>query len=575
MSARVFLPRRSRRAVRLRDPGHPGFSGEKRESRPRVTQIHKTERIWKVADPVGNQNSAAAAPADAFDGRLGSEKPPLPFAGRHQPFLADIHEAIFIIQDQTIKFSNGTADQVLGDSAGELAAVLFPDDAHPENGEKRRRPNGLDDAKPVSGLHTFRTRDRYGEELWIETNTVPITLENRPASLVCLRNVTEKRRLEAQFVHAQKMEAIGKLAGGLAHDFNNLLTVIQTNCQLALLDLKEADPLRETFESIQKAGDKAAGLTRALLAFSRREKVQTTVVDVNLLIRELEPMLGRILGGGIEFVPELSRDLGRVRTDARQIEQAILNVAVNAREVMPNGGKLMIRTANVDFDSPSTLAHGDIQPGRYVMLSASDTGLMADAEGAGPEPSFPSPDKGMVSGLGISRAYGFVKQNGGDVWVSGEPGRGSTFRIYLPRVDEPGKPSRKKIPRRELTGAGEAILVVEDDEEVRKSAGAILRDQGYRVWDAPHGAEALQITASRKEPIHLLLTDLVLPEINGLELARHLWRFQPGLKVLCMSGYTDYGIFQQNTLPREKIYFLQKPFSFEGLIEKVRWVLDH
>jgi len=305
--------------------------------------------------------------------------------------------------------------------------------------------------------------------------------------------------------------------------------------------------------------------------------VEMKVIDLNVLLQELEKMLIRIIGEDVELRTVLDKGLGRVKADPGQIEQVILNLVVNARDAMPFGGKLTIETANMELDEEYTLTHFDMNPGHYVMLSVSDTGMGMTPEVRERifEPFFTTKEKGKGTGLGLSTAYGVVKHSGGNIWVYSEPGQGTTFKIYLPQVDGPlEKEIRKKVVNGGLPGGRETILVVEDEEEVRKLAVAILRKQGYRILEASHGGDAFLICEQGKEPVHLLLTDVVMPGLNGPELARRLMSFYPQMKVLFMSGYTDNAIFQQGVLDYG-MFFLQKPFSVEGLVGKVREVLDN
>ncbi len=385
----------------------------------------------------------------------------------------------------------------------------------------------------------------------------------------------EMAALQDQLRQSQKMEAIGQLAGGIAHDFNNLLTVIKGYCQLSLLELKEGDPLRANIEEINKASEKAANLTRQILAFSRRQPMEMKVLDLNLVIRDLEKMLRRIIGEDIELLTSLSEDLGRVMSDPGQIEQVIMNLAVNARDAMQGGGKLTIETANVELDEEYARSHIAVTPGRYVMLSVSDTGV-----GISPEikerifePFFTTKEKGRGTGLGLSTVYGIVKQSGGNIWVYSEPAQGTTFKIYLPRVDEPAEELRKKIEYEEIPRGSETILLVEDDEKVRELAVKVLRMHGYEVIEAGSPTDALRICQELKRPIHLVLTDVVMPEMSGRQLAERLREVCVEVKVLYMSGYTDNSIVRHGVLEKG-VDFIQKPFTIDGLARKVREVLD-
>jgi PAS domain S-box-containing protein len=385
----------------------------------------------------------------------------------------------------------------------------------------------------------------------------------------------EKGNLEEQLRQSQKMEAIGCLAGGIAHDFNNLLTVIKGYSQLSLLKLKEDVPLRSNIEEIKRASERAADLTCQLLAFSRRQVMEMKVLDLNYLLRNLDKMLYRVIGEDIELVTGLADDLGRVKTDPGQIEQVIMNLAVNARDAMPKGGKLTIETANVDLDQAYTRAHVAVEPGPYVMISVSDTGVGMPPEIRDRvfEPFFTTKEKGKGTGLGLSTVYGIVKQSGGDLWVYSEPGKGTTFKIYLPRIDEPLEESREKVVREELPRGSESILIVEDDEGVRKLAVQFLQMQGYTVLEACQGKDALSVCEKHKKPIHLMVSDVVMPGMDGRELGKQLEVFYPGMKVLYMSGYTDNTIVHHGVLDRGMNY-IKKPFTIDGLARKVREALD-
>ncbi len=385
----------------------------------------------------------------------------------------------------------------------------------------------------------------------------------------------EKTALEEQLRQSQKMEAIGQLAGGIAHDFNNLLTVIKGYSQLSLLELNEGNPLRGNIEEIQKASGRAADLTRQLLAFSRRQVMEMKVVDLKTILQDLEKMLRRVIGEDIELIMELPDDLEKVKIDPGQMEQVIINLAVNAKDAMPNGGALIIGLANEELDERYARSHASVIPGRYVSLSVSDTGIGMNPEVRERlfEPFFTTKEKGKGTGLGLSTVYGIVKQSGGDIRVYSEPGQGTTFKIYLPRVDEPLEELRQKTRGEELPGGNETVLLVEDDEEVRKVALQILQKLGYRVFEASRGEEASLICEGYAGPIHLMLTDVVMPGMDGRELAERMMAIRKKMRVLYMSGYADNAITHHGAL-NEGVNFIQKPFTMEGLSRKVREVLD-
>jgi nitrogen-specific signal transduction histidine kinase/CheY-like chemotaxis protein len=399
--------------------------------------------------------------------------------------------------------------------------------------------------------------------------------EKHRTIVIILNDVSERKRMEAQFLQAQKMEAVGQLAGGIAHDFNNLLTIIKGYSQLSLMELKESDPLKRNIEEIRKAADRASDLTRQLLAFSRRQILEMKVLDLNSIVRDVDEMLLRIIGEDIELVTLLAGDLGRVKTDRGEIEQVIMNLAVNARDAMPDGGKLTIETANAELDEAYARVHVAVTPGRYVMLSFSDTGVGMTPEVRGRvfEPFFTTKEKVKGTGLGLSTVYGIVKQSGGNIWVYSEPGKGTTFKIYLPRVDEPLEEVVERVVAGEFPRGTETILVVEDEDEVREVAVRILSGQGYKVLEATKGIDAFLICTEHDGPIHLLLTDVVMPKMSGRELAETLMSIRPGIKVLYMSGYTDNAIVHHGVL-ETGVDFIQKPFAVDALARKVRDVLD-
>jgi len=384
----------------------------------------------------------------------------------------------------------------------------------------------------------------------------------------------ENMALEEQLRQSQKMEAVGQLAGGVAHDFNNLLTVINGNCEFSLLELKEEDPLKETLDEIKRAGERAAALTRQLLAFSRRQILEMKVVDLNSLIQDLQKMLRRVIGEDVDLKTSLSGNLGRVKADPGQIEQVIMNLAVNARDAMRSGGNLIIETANVTLDGSYARIHVGAEPGHYVMLSVSDTGMGMPPEVKERvfEPFFTTKEKGKGTGLGLSTVYGIVKQSGGNIWVYSEVGHGTTFKIYLPRVDGHPMESAEKVDRKEVACRGETILVVEDEEPVRRLLGRILQKRGYNVLLALNGDDAVSICQKQNGPIHLMVTDVVMPGMNGGELAKLVVPIRQEMKVLFMSGYTDDAIVHLGVL-EPGINFIQKPFSPNALSQKIREVL--
>ncbi len=392
---------------------------------------------------------------------------------------------------------------------------------------------------------------------------------------VITENIVERRQLEEQLRQAQKMEAVGRLAGGVAHDFNNLLTIINGYSQLLRERLEPESPLHAHLEEIQNAGDRATSLTRQLLAFSRRQVLQPQVLNLNTVVKNMEKMLGRLIGEDVELKFSLAANLGLTRADPGQIEQVIMNLAVNARDAMPQGGQLTISTENVSLDRTYIRKHVVTTPGPHVMLGVSDTGCGMDEETQRHifEPFFTTKEHGRGTGLGLAMVYGIVKQSGGNIWVYSEPGKGTTFKIYLPRVEEVvAEPQPREASRLHHRGS-ETVLVVEDDEAVRTLVQGVLRSNGYTVLTASDPEEASALCQRHQGPIHLLLSDVIMPKTSGRRLYEHLAFIRPDMKVLYMSGYTDDAIVHHGVLEKG-IPFLQKPFTPEGLARKVREVLD-
>ena len=388
------------------------------------------------------------------------------------------------------------------------------------------------------------------------------------------RDVSEQRHLEEQFRQAQKMEAVGQLAGGIAHDFNNLLTAILGNTQLLLRDLPPGDAKRGDVEEIRKASERAASLTRQLLAYSRRQMLQPEVLDLNGVVAEMDRMLRRLIGEHIALVTVLAPELGRVRADPNQLEQVIVNLAVNARDAMPDGGKLTIETANVELDATYAQAHLGSVPGAYAMVAVTDTGVGMDATVRAHlfEPFFTTKEVGKGTGLGLATVYGIVKQSDGYISVYSEVGRGTSFKIYLPRIDTPAPVEASAAKDRPDRGT-ETILVVEDEPAVLSLSRRALEAQGYVVLAASDASDAMRVVERHGGTIHLLLTDVVMPGLSGRELADRLATRRPGIRVLYMSGYPGDAVVQHGALPHGSA-FLQKPFSPDGLASKVRDVLD-
>jgi PAS domain S-box-containing protein len=401
-----------------------------------------------------------------------------------------------------------------------------------------------------------------------------VTFDDKRCVVGTAIDLVERRRLEHQLRQAQKMEAVGRLAGGIAHDFNNVLTVIISNSEMLLSGFGSDDPRRGEVEDIKGAAQRAATLTRQLLAFSRKQVLQPRVLNLNDVVANLEKMLARLIGEDVELMTLLEPDLWAVEADPGQMEQIIMNLAVNARDAMPEGGKLAIETGNVEVDESFTEKHYPMGAGHYVMLVVCDNGIGMDTETRAHifEPFFSTKPRGKGTGLGLSMVYGIVKQSGGYIWAYSEPGAGTTFKIYMPRVDREAGKVETEPPRTSTARGDETVLLVEDEEAVRVLARRILKESGYKVLEAREPSEALEVCECYADPIHLLVTDVVMPEASGRELAEQLSALRPGVRVLYISGYTDHDMLQDVLEPG--VNFLQKPFAPADLARKVRDVLD-
>jgi PAS domain S-box-containing protein len=462
-------------------------------------------------------------------------------------------------------------------SKDELMTVEIGRDLYRDAGERRRLMAILAERGSVRDFE-LKLRRKDGSKLTARESAAAVRDETGRivAYRGILRDVTEQRELEEQLRKAQRMEAVGQLAGGVAHDFNNLLTAIIGYAELGLKSCPPESAHCRSFNEIVAAGEKAAALTRQLLAFARRQVLQPKVLDLNAAVASIHQLLRRTIGEHVELATELDPELGRVKADPGQIEQVLMNLAINARDAMPDGGRLTIRTANARLDPATARGPGKVAPGPYVLLTVSDTGCGMDEPTQSRifEPFFSTKEPGKGTGLGLSTAYGIVKQSGGYIWTESQVGKGTTFAIYLPRVEHPVEAAQPARPA--TTGGGcETILVVEDEQVVRDLTTQVLRGLGYRVMATPDAEEALRIldAADSNGAVDLLLTDLVLRGMSGLDLARRVAASRPRVKVLAMSGYTDEAVLRRDPLSAA-LSFIAKPFSPGALARKVRDVLD-
>jgi two-component system, cell cycle sensor histidine kinase and response regulator CckA len=434
-----------------------------------------------------------------------------------------------------------------------IDAVLAPDDAQPDG--------------------PWRHKKKDGSIMMVQITEHRLVFGGRNAYLVMPTDVTERLKLEIQFRQAQRLESVGRLAGGVAHDFNNLLTVINGYSEMVLADLPAGEHAREALLQIREAGERAAQLTRQLLAFSRQQVIEPAILDINAIITDTFKLLRRLIGEDVQLVTRLAQDLGHVVADPGQIQQIVMNLAVNARDAMPGGGTLLIETENTSFDETYCAAHPEVRLGPHVMLAITDTGtgMTPEVQAKIFDPFFTTKEIGKGTGLGLATVYGMVKQSRGWIWVYSEPGRGTTFKIYLPRTDEPLSKPRTPVLRG-LQGT-ETILVVEDQTDLRALAVTALSRYGYSVHGAGSGNDALAFCRDFESPIHLVLTDVVMPDMNGRELAGRMSALRPDTHILYMSGYTANVIVHHGVVD-DGVAFLQKPFTPESLAAKVREVLS-
>jgi PAS domain S-box-containing protein len=473
---------------------------------------------------------------------------------------------------------NYRVEEMFGYTREELVGarieLLLPESKRAAHGRDRDEYFSRPRARPMGIGMDLAGRRKDGSQVPVEVSLSYVEVDEGVFAIAFVSDISQRKQLEEQLLHAQKMEAVGRLAGGVAHDFNNMLTVISGYNRMILDELSTMDPLRGYAEEILKAADRAGALTNQLLAFSRRQIMRPRVINVNDLVTQTQKMLQRLIGEDIELVLHLEPGAGNLKADPGHVEQAIVNLAVNARDAMPLGGRLTIETANVVLDENYVRTHMGVKPGEFAMIAVSDTGHGMDAETRRRifEPFFTTKEKGKGTGLGLATVYGMIKQTGGDIWVYSEPGQGTTFKLYFPRVAEPVSDSPESEAALARRSGGETILVVEDESSVRDLTVRILRQLGYTILTASCGDEALEISRSHTGPIDLLLTDVVMPNMSGRQLADTLQASRPGTKVLFLSGYTENTVVHHGVLDAG-VDFLPKPFSRENLARKLREVL--
>ncbi len=561
-----------------------GWIMSRRVTRPlrRLTQeaeaLAQLEGAAPLAAGRGDELTRLSDSFDTMVTRVTDAQERLRLSEEQYRMLFDLNpNPMWVYDRETLAFMavNGAAVEKYGYSHDEFAAMTIRDIRPPEDVPAMEKAARTDEALRPD-VSQWRHRLKDGSIVDVEIRGRPLSFLGRQAELVMASDVSERNRLESRLRQSQKMEAVGRLAGGIAHDFNNILSAVLGYSNLVLEDLPADAPHREDIEEISEAGHRGAALTRQLLMFSRPQVAERQVLDINKAVGGVRKMLERIIGEDIRIETRLAEDVGRVRMDPGHLEQIVMNLAVNARDAMPEGGRLTIETADVQLDEIRHRSNRLLPAGQYVMLAVSDQGIGISKEVQTQifEPFFTTKPPGEGTGLGLSTVYGIVQQNGGSVLVYSEPGQGATFKVYLPRVDEvpmAASPAPPPLPR---DHAGETILFVEDEPSLLKVGCQILSRAGYSVIGMPGGEEAIAYAASHKGAMDLIATDMVMPGISGRELASRLRERWPGVRVLFMSGYTDDAVMQRG-ITEPGMAFLQKPFSGEGLTRKVRDVLDN
>jgi two-component system, cell cycle sensor histidine kinase and response regulator CckA len=531
----------------------PAVTRELREREGREARRRAEEEVRKAAERY----------------RLLFKSSPLPM------FVYDIETlAILAVNDASTRHYGYTRDEF---AALTVREIQVTDDA----AALRERETHI---ASFEGASLWHHRKKDGSIIAVEVSAHDIEFEGKPARLALTTDVTQRlraeeslRKTEKQLLQAQKMEAIGNLAGGVAHDFNNLLSVILSYSAMLAADMTPSDPRRADLMEIEAAGKRAVELTRQLLAFGRQQILQPKIVNLNDVVAGMERLLRRLIGADVELTVVTDPNLGKVKVDPGQIEQIVMNLAVNSRDAMPEGGKLTIETTNVELDGKYAAEHPGAVAGPHAMLAVTDTGTGMDkaTQARMFEPFFTTKEMGKGTGLGLATVFGIVQQSGGTIWVYSEPGSGTTFKVYFPRASSEVVTAarRSDAPKGAAASGTETILLVEDEESVRVLARTILQRLGYHVIEAQSGGDAFLICEQHKATIHLLITDVVMPRMSGRQLAERLLPIRPAMKVLYMSGYTDNSIVHHGVLD-SGVAFLQKPITPEALARKVREVLD-
>jgi two-component system, cell cycle sensor histidine kinase and response regulator CckA len=476
----------------------------------------------------------------------------------------DTSGKIVLANQRAEEMFNYTRDELLGAPI----EMLLPESKRASHTHQREQYFAQPRVRPVGIGMELAGRRKDGTEFPVEVSLSAIHTSEEVFGIAFVTDISQRKQLEEQLAHAQKMEAVGRLAGGVAHDFNNMLTVISGYSRMIVEELREDDPLWDYAQEIGTAAERAGAITKQLLAFSRRQLLDPRVIGVNAVILQIQNMLRRLLGEDIQLTLDLDENVANIKADPNHLEQAIVNLAANARDAMPLGGHIFVQTANVHLDETYVRAHLGVKPGDFVMIAMTDTGHGMDAETRKRifEPFFTTKERGKGTGLGLASVYGMVKQGGGDIWVYSEPGRGTTFKLYFPQVQRPVETAGGETESF-AQPVSATVLVVEDEQAVRELTVRMLRRLGYSVISAASGREAIEISKSFAGGIAFLLTDVVMPEMSGRQVADAVVAMRPDLKVLFLSGYTEHSAIHQGI--GAGVNFLAKPFSRETLARKL------